>query len=344
VRLASRARLCRCLASTQAVARHSGRNRPRCMWTVSFRTLALAIALTVLCAGMLAESCAFAWPTQRLKRGRNPQFKPSRRGKSTLMQILHDPYTPKGKIRWAVQLMQRQRFFTTSFEYVSAMIALTNAGYNRDALTLFSEMRGRGMELDRHASSAAIVALQARGEWEQAIGTLQELFLHGLAPNSKGCEKALAAIEQGGKWELGLQVMEEMWAAGYTVDERTFMPAIRACENAAEFEVGEKLFTQMRTQMQLKRQSASAAEAGKLQKLPDEAPKAAPTPWRVPGAPAADAFESPWEKIQKKRQAQQEAVRMKRRLRLADSSSKTDKGLQGRSSKAEGDEKPGKEM
>jgi len=284
---------------------------------------------------MLLETRAFAWPTQRLRKSsRARQLKPSRRGKSTLMQTLHDPYTPKGKVRWAVDLMKRQKFFTTTFEYTSALIALTNRGFNSDALRLYSEMRGRGMELDRHAASAAIVALEAKGEWQHAIGTLQELFLHGLAPNSKGCEKVLAAIEQGGQWELALQVMDEMWAAGYTVDERTFMPAIRACENAAEFEVGEQLFTQMRTQMQLQRESTSAA-AGKLQKLPAEAPKAVPTPWRVPGAPAADAFESPWEKIQKKREAQEEAMRRKR---LAATSSEGAKASQRRSSQSQKDE------
>eukprot|EP00971_Amphidinium_carterae_P177753 3525741-Amphidinium_carterae.1 len=46
-------------------------------------------------------------------------------------------------------------------------------GFNSDALRLYSEMRGRGMELDRHAASAAIVALEAKGEWQHAIGTLQ---------------------------------------------------------------------------------------------------------------------------------------------------------------------------
>mmetsp|Transcript_48807 Transcript_48807/g.116037 ORF Transcript_48807/g.116037 Transcript_48807/m.116037 type:complete len:357 (-) Transcript_48807:35-1105(-) len=281
--------------------------------------LALRLFVGACPVGHPLSSNAFAWPTAgnlRTKRIRLTKRGPKKggpepRAKNHLMDILMDPDSPRGRIQFAVQWMQKRRYFQSNFEYVAALRALTNARYNRDALTLFAEMRGRGFEVDPHASSAALVAFNARGEWERAIACLEELWQHDMVPNSRGCYSALAAAEKGGKWEISLRIMEDMWSSGLNVDERSFMPAIRACENAAEFETGEKLFAQLRTQMKIEHARKEAREKKNALAVNDKAPKAQATPWRVPGAPALDALESPWAKIQKKQERERRRLEAK---------------------------------
>mmetsp|Transcript_54396 Transcript_54396/g.100494 ORF Transcript_54396/g.100494 Transcript_54396/m.100494 type:complete len:427 (-) Transcript_54396:69-1349(-) len=93
VRLASHVRQCRHGAPTRVVARNSRQNRLFCMWTVSFRTLALAIVLVLTCVGMHADSFTYAWPMQHVRGGVAHPFQSSR-GRSTLM-LAFQPSSPE---------------------------------------------------------------------------------------------------------------------------------------------------------------------------------------------------------------------------------------------------------
>mmetsp|Transcript_88270 Transcript_88270/g.273508 ORF Transcript_88270/g.273508 Transcript_88270/m.273508 type:complete len:304 (-) Transcript_88270:83-994(-) len=228
---------------------------------------------------------AFAWPTRPMKTRQGP----TKRSKQALIGYLKDPSTYEGKTKWAIKLMRKFKFFTTSWEYVLAMKKLTQVGAWDDALVLWDEMLGRGIEPNSAAYSAAIVALNTGREWEKAIGILDDMELRDMAPIRIGCEHALMACERGRLWKKALHLLDLMWEHGMAPNEESYMPAIRTCENAGQFAVGDTLFRQMRERTKLERVEQ---EVG-FRQVTREPPQAPPAPWRLPGAIALDAFDPP---------------------------------------------------
>ncbi|CAE8643855.1 unnamed protein product, partial [Polarella glacialis] len=184
---------------------------------------------------------------------------------------------------------------STSWEYVLGMKKMTQVGRWDEALALWGEMHKKGLEETPTTYSAAIIAFNVAGKWKQAVETLDLMMLHGMAPIRIGAEHALMACEKGKKWEKALYLIDELWEHGTTPDEDTYMPAIRACENAGMMEIGDKLFWQMREQTKLARVEEEMGMKDTWGGRPNgrEPPKAAPAPWRLPGAVALDAYDPP---------------------------------------------------
>lgn len=231
-----------------------------------------------------AAPMAFAWPTRPLRTTQGP----AKRSKQSLLRVLQDLSTHPGKTMWAIKLMKKFKFFKSYWEYTLGMKKLTQVGYWEEALRLWSEMLAHGIEAPPAAYSAAIVAWNSGKQWQQAVRLVDEMYDRNMAPIRIGCEHALMAYERGAMWQKALRLLDEMWNYGITPDEETYMPTIRACENGGHFVEADKLFRQMREQTKL----AKAAEdiGGPPARRP---PRAAPAPWRIPGAVAPDAYDPP---------------------------------------------------
>jgi len=183
--------------------------------------------------------------------------------------------------------MRERKWFTTTYEYVAAMKKMTEAKCPGEAIDLWEEMRGRGMDETPATYTAAIVAFSTYGRWREAVGTLDEMMSIGMAPLRIGAEHALMACEQGAKWEKALTLLDSLWDYSVVPNEENYMPAIRACENAGNFEMGDKLFWKMREHTKLVK---AAEEVGMDER---EAPRAKDALWRIPGAIDPKAYDPP---------------------------------------------------
>jgi len=236
-------------------------------------------------AGAPRPGAAFAWPNRPVKKRQGP----AKRSKQAMIAILQDKTGFEAKSKWAITLMKRFKWFTTTWEYVLAMKKLTQLGCGEEALELWDEMLARGIEPNPAAYTAAIVALDSGKQWQKAIALVDEMELHNQFPIRIGCEHALMACERGRLWQKAMHILDQMWEYGMSPNEDSFMPAIRTCENAGQFELGNKLFRQMRERTKLERVED---EMG-FRRVSREPPKAPPAPWRLPGAVALDAFDPP---------------------------------------------------
>lgn len=244
--------------------------------------------------GEEAAATAFSWPQMPMRDPRWRQFRrnhkiTNKKSKDNLLLMMRDRSTQYGKSKWCIQLMHKFKFFTTAWEYTQAMKKMNREGAWDEALKLWGEMRARNLEATENSYSQAIVACTKGKKFNKALTLFDDMEKENLFPNRYACEHALASCEQGKKWEKALHILDQMWEYGRAPNEESFMPAIRTLENAQLFERADKMFALMR-------------QTTKLTKVQDELgtpafqrepPKAEPTPWRIPGAVALDAFDPP---------------------------------------------------
>lgn len=219
--------------------------------------------------------------------------RPAKKSKQALISYLKDSSTPAGKTLWCLRLFQERGLFTTSWEYILGMKKLTQVGQWAEALNLWRLMKGKGLEETPTTYSQAIVTLNTGGHWRRALGVFDEMQKFGMSPIRIGAEHALMACETGAQWEKSIHLLEILWAMGELPSEDSYMPVIRACENAGNTKVADKLFWQMRETKLVQ----VAEETGMSGVADKEPPKAALTPWRIPGAVAPDAYIPPKEKL-----------------------------------------------
>lgn len=254
------------------------------------------------CTRHACNPLTFAWPTKPMKLRRGA----TKRSKQQLISVLRDYTTHPGKTQWAIKLMRKFKFFTSSWEYVLGIKKLTQVGLTREALSLWSEMNAKGIDPTPATYTAAIVALQSSGQWRKAVELVDDMEVRNMCPLRIGCEHALMAYERGAMWQQALHLMDRMWDYGIGPDENTFMPVIRACENGGQMELGDKLFWQMRERTKL----LKIEEDVPKNPLDKYAPKAEPAPWRLPGAVAPDAYDPPrLAKERMKREAEEAEAR-----------------------------------
>ncbi|CAJ1384382.1 unnamed protein product [Effrenium voratum] len=235
----------------------------------------------------LGGGCAFAWPNKPLGHSYS-NIRPSVRSKQALIANLRDPDCKASKARWSIELMKARKLFITTWEYVCAMKKMAQVKCPKEAIELWKEMRGRGLEETPATYTAAIVAYNTWGHWRKAVETLDEMQSKQMAPLRIGAEHALMACEQGALWEKALNLLDQLWEYGIVPNEDNYMPAIRACENAGQFEKGDELFWKMREHTKL----VKAAED--LGMDPERTPpKAKEALWRIPGAVDPRAFDPP---------------------------------------------------
>jgi len=190
---------------------------------------------------------------------------------------------------WAIGLMRKLGYFKSSWEYTLGMKKLSHLGLHEEAMVLWHELRMKGLDQTPATYSAAIVALNSGKKWQEAVSVFDEMQTWNMAPIRVGCEHMLMACEKGKLWEKALHVLDEMWEYGMRPNEDSYLPAINACENAQRKDLGDTLFREMREATKLERVEQ---ETG-YRRSNREPPKAEPTPWRLPGAIALDAYDPP---------------------------------------------------
>lgn len=220
--------------------------------------------------------------------------RPAKKSKQALISYLKDGSTGAGKAMWCLRIFQERSLFTTSWEYILGMKKLTQVGQWEEALNLWTLMKGKGLEESPVSYSAAIVALNTAGHWQRALGVFDEMQKCGMSPIRVGAQHALMACETGAQWETSIHLLEQLWAMGEPPSEDIYLPVIRACENAGNTKVADKFFWQMRDQTKLVQVAEETGMGGVADREP---PKAALTPWRIPGAVALDAYIPPKEKL-----------------------------------------------
>lgn len=182
-------------------------------------------------------------------------------------------------------------FFTSNWEYTLAMKKLAQVGHWDHALDLWSRMRAKGLEESPASGTAVIIALQVGGFWRQSLAKLDEMERNNMLPLKAGVKHALMACESGGSgtWTRALALFDRLWEYGEDPDESVYMPTMRALERGGQFNISDQLFWQMRENTKM---TKVEDEMG-WKATPRKPPKAIPTPWRLPGAVALDAYDAP---------------------------------------------------
>uniref|UniRef100_A0A0G4I8D9 Pentacotripeptide-repeat region of PRORP domain-containing protein n=1 Tax=Chromera velia CCMP2878 TaxID=1169474 RepID=A0A0G4I8D9_9ALVE len=135
---------------------------------------------------------------------------------------------------------------------------ITEAGRHgrwKDALSLFEELKGKGLRPNVFAISALLSSLRKApggSRWEQALEVFEDMVRAGVELNTVTFNALISAMEKapgGSQWERALEVFEQMKRRGVEPDTKSFNALVSAMEKApggSQWEGALEVFEQMK--------------------------------------------------------------------------------------------------
>jgi len=220
-------------------------------------------------------------------RGKLKEHWRPRRNKAKLIGHLQDPETTERGAKAALSVLQYRRQMITTWEYTCAMRKLTQVKCWSDSLKLLNQMRAKGFHENPATYSAAVDAYATARRWKDAVALLAEMELHQMIPVRHTFPNALWCLGQGRFWEEAIALFDKLFQVagpGWHPEEADYQHTIKACEQAQRFDKADRLFRELRTEQKIKEGILIDQAADEERKALPQPPKAAPAPWRVPGA------------------------------------------------------------